>query len=220
VPALGEPVLELLEPRAHERILDLGCGDGVLTRRLADLGCEVIGVDASPGMIAAALARGLDARVLDAHELDEFERFDAVFTNAALHWMRDPDRVVARVFRALRPGGRFVGECGADGNVATLVVALETALARRGVDPRPHNPWHFASGEEHRARLASAGFEIRHIEVFRRPTPLPGDHRRLARDLRDVVHRSVAGRGACVLHCRGGRAMPFRAAQRAGRLRG
>jgi SAM-dependent methyltransferase len=175
VPALAAGVLDLLAPLAGETVLDLGCGDGVLTARLVALGCNVTGIDASPEMIAAARARGVDARVLDAHDLDEVGRYDAVFTNAALHWMLDPDRVVERVFRALRPGGRFVGECGAAGNVRTLVAALEEGLARRGIDPRRANPWHFASGDEHRARLARAGFDVRHIEVFRRPTPLPGD---------------------------------------------
>jgi trans-aconitate methyltransferase len=107
VPALGEGVLDLLAPRAGETILDLGCGDGVLTQRLRALGCKVTGIDASPEMVAAARARGVDAHVLDAHELDHMDRYDAVFCNAALHWMRDPDRVVARVFRALRPRGRL-----------------------------------------------------------------------------------------------------------------
>ena len=172
---LGQPVVDLLAPRPGERILDLGCGDGALTQQLATMGVHVIGVDSSPQMIAAASARGLDARVIDGQQLPFVACFDAVFSNAALHWMRDPDRVVAGVFRALRPGGRFVGECGAEGNVATLVQALETGLARRGIDPASGNPWHFASVAEHRARLENCGFRVQHLATFARPTRLPGD---------------------------------------------
>jgi SAM-dependent methyltransferase len=175
VAELGRPVLDLLAPRTGESILDLGCGDGVLTVELAARGARVIAVDSSPEMVAAARARGLDARVIDAHDLPFRECFDAVFSNAALHWMHDPDRVVAGVARALQAGGRFVGECGALGNVATLVHALEAGLERRGIDGRRANPWHFASGDEHRARLERWGFEVRQIETFRRPTRLPGD---------------------------------------------
>src|SRR5215510_9970734 len=111
VPALGEPVLELLAPAPGERILDLGCGDGVLTKRLVDAGANVTGVDHSPEMIAACRALGLDAKVVDATSLPFDAEFDAVFTNATLHWVKaHPERAVTGVFRALKPGGRFVGE--------------------------------------------------------------------------------------------------------------
>ncbi len=122
---LGQPVVELLAPLPGERILDLGCGDGPLTRKLVELGCSVVGVDAGPDMIRAAREMGLDAHVVDGHELAFAREFDAVFSNAALHWMkRDPQAVIAGVARALRPGGRFVGEMGGHGNVAAIVTAL------------------------------------------------------------------------------------------------
>src|SRR5205807_9106260 len=108
VPALGAPVLELLAPAAGERILDLGCGDGVLTEKIAAAGATVVAVDAGPDMIAAARARGLDARVVDGQKLTFSNEFDAVFSNAALHWMRDQRAVLAGVPRALKPAGRFV----------------------------------------------------------------------------------------------------------------
>jgi SAM-dependent methyltransferase len=138
---LGAPVLDLLAPRTGERILDLGCGDGALTEKLAALGCSVVGVDAAPDMIAAARARGLDARVMDGEGLDFEDEFDAVFSNAALHWMRRPADVIAGVRRALRPGGRFVGEFGGHTNVAAIIVALIAVLDRRGVDGAAAIPW-------------------------------------------------------------------------------
>jgi SAM-dependent methyltransferase len=172
---LGEPLVALLAPRAGERILDLGCGDGALTERLVALGCEVVGVDASAAQAEGARARGLDARVADGEALAFDGEFDAVFSNAALHWMRRPDAAIAGVRRALRAGGRFVGELGGHGCVATIVGALEAALRARGVDPATANPWYFPTAEEYGARLAAHGFSVRTILLFPRPTPLPGD---------------------------------------------
>ncbi len=173
---LGLPVVELLAPRAGERVLDLGCGDGALTERLVALGCDVVGVDGSAAQVAAARARGLDARVMDGERLAFDDAvFDAVFSNAALHWMTRPDAVIAGVWRILRPGGRFVGELGGDGCVATIVAALAAALARRGVDAATVNPWYFPTVEDYRGRLQAAGFRVDSIALFPRPTPLPGD---------------------------------------------
>src|SRR6185436_20235899 len=109
---LGSPGVELLAPQPGERILDLGCGDGVLTKQLADAGARVVGVDASEAMVAASRALGLEAHVVDGHALAFREEFDAVFSNAALHWLTRPDEVIAGVYTALKPGGRFVAECG------------------------------------------------------------------------------------------------------------
>lgn len=172
---LGQQVVELLAPRPAERILDLGCGDGALTQKLADSGCRVTGVDASAEMVAAAQSRGLDACMMDARGLPFEQTFDAVFTNAALHWIKQPDEVIAGVWRALRPGGRFVGECGGHGNVVTIVAALESAIAKRGVNATTVNPWYFPGDEEYRWRLETRGFSVNTIELFPRPTPLPGD---------------------------------------------
>lgn len=173
VAVLGQPVLELLAPRAGERILDLGCGDGALTAALAER-AQVVGVDASAEQIAAARARGLDARVMDGTRLGFDAEFDAVFSNAALHWMRDPDAVIDGVWRALKPGGRFVAECGGAGNVETVFEALVAALARRGIDGRALSPWYFPAPEEYRGRLERRGFAVDSIMLIPRPTPLPG----------------------------------------------
>ncbi|HWH57205.1 MAG TPA: class I SAM-dependent methyltransferase [Terriglobales bacterium] len=111
---LGQPVLELLNPQPGERILDLGCGDGALTEKLVAAGAEVVGVDGSADMVSASRERGLDARVMDAYDLTFSNEFDAVFSNAALHWMkRDPDTVIQGVYRALKPSGRFAAEMAA-----------------------------------------------------------------------------------------------------------
>ncbi len=170
---LGMPVVDLLAPKPGERILDLGCGDGALTQKLAAMGVQVVGVDASAEQIAAAQRLGLDARVADAQDLRLPPAFDAVFSNAALHWMKNPDAVIVGVARALRPGGRFVAEMGGAGNVAACRAALTAAIARRGIDPAPLNPWYFPTPEEYAGKLAAAGFAVRHMELFARPTPLP-----------------------------------------------
>lgn len=174
VAELGAPVVELLAPRAGERILDLGCGDGVLTEALKNLGCEVVGVDASAEQIAAARRRGLDARVVDGESLPFDGEFDAVFSNAALHWMKQADAVIAGVKRALRPGGRFVGEFGGAGNVARVEAGIEAALRRRGIDPAPLDPWYFPTPEEYGAKLRAQGFTVESIALIDRPTDLPG----------------------------------------------
>jgi SAM-dependent methyltransferase len=172
---LGAPVVELLAPRAGERILDLGCGDGVLTAKLAAMGCEVVGVDGSAAQVDAAQKLGLDARVMDGEKLSFAGEFDAVFSNAALHWMRNPDAVIAGAWRALRPGGRFVAEFGGHGCVAKIKKALVDALDRRGIDGDGAVPWYFPTVEEYSAKLKVAGFSINYIALIPRPTPLPGD---------------------------------------------
>jgi SAM-dependent methyltransferase len=173
VAALGQAVVELLAPRPDERILDLGCGDGALSAVLAQR-ARVTAVDASPDQIAAARTRGLDAHVADGTRLAFAAEFDAVFSNAALHWMRDPDAVIDGVWRALRPGGRFVAECGGAGNVATVLDALHAVVARCGVDGDAVSPWYFPSVDEYRARLERRGFVVQSIDLIPRPTRLPG----------------------------------------------
>ena len=125
-------------------------------------------------MIAKAEALGLDARVVDGHALPFTHEFDAVFSNAALHWMaRDPDAVIRGVVRALKPGGRFVGEMGGHGNVAAVTVALVAVLARHGLDGWKARPWYFPTPDAYRGKLEAAGFTVETIELIPRPTPLP-----------------------------------------------
>ncbi len=172
---LGAPVLALLAPKPHERVLDLGCGDGALTRRLVDSGCRVVGIDSSVPLVEAARHLGLDARVGDGERLDFVDEFDAVFSNAALHWMTRPDDVIAGVYRALAPGGRFVGEFGGHGCVHKIRTALVDALDRRGISGGAKVPWYFPTPEDYGRRLERAGFRVDSIALIQRPTPLPGD---------------------------------------------
>ena len=174
---LGMPVVEWLNPQAGERILDLGCGDGALTLKLKALGCEVVGVDSSPELVHVAQALGLDARLMDGQNLQFKAEFDAVFTNAALHWMKQPDAVIQGVGQALKPGGRFVGEFGGQGNVSAIETALHTVLKQRGIDAEPLNPWYFPTVEDYQSRLEANGFSVNDIKLIPRPTPLPSDLR-------------------------------------------
>jgi trans-aconitate methyltransferase len=172
---LAAAVVELLAPESGERILDLGCGDGVLTAKLAAIGCSVVGVDGSAAQIEAAQKLGLDARVMDGEKLSIDGEFDAVFSNAALHWMRNPEAVISGVWRALRPNGRFVAEFGGHGCVAKIKTALVGALNRRGLDGEAAVPWYFPTVEEYSMLLKKAGFSVPTIALVPRPTPLPGD---------------------------------------------
>jgi SAM-dependent methyltransferase len=173
VPALGAAVLDLLAPRAGERVLDLGCGDGVLTAKLIAAGCDVVGVDADPAMVAAAQARGIDARLGDARRLDFAGEFDAVFTNAALHWVGQPDVVTAGVRRALKPGGRYVGEFGGHGNIAAIRTALIAVLAAHGFPGAAAETSYYPTADAFAAVLEAGGFVVEMCAIIPRPTPLP-----------------------------------------------
>ena len=173
VPAMGMPVVELLAPQPGERILDIGCGDGALTEALVAARARVFGIDASPEMIAAARARGLDVAVADAQTLDVAPEYDAAFSNAALHWMLDKAAVARGVFAALRPGGRFVGEMGGEGNVATIWRAVRAELAARGRVSRPQDTHWYPSVADFTAVYAAASFVDIEARLIPRPTPLP-----------------------------------------------
>ncbi len=173
VPALGAPVLELLAPVAGERILDLGCGDGVLTEKIIAAGATVIAVDAGPDMVVAARARGIDTRIMDGQQLNFTGEFDAVFSNAALHWMRDQEAVLRGIYRALKPYGRFIAEMGGHNNTAAILVALSAVLGRHGIDAHRLNPWYFPSADAYRKKLEWAGFTVEEIAIIPRPTVLP-----------------------------------------------
>jgi SAM-dependent methyltransferase len=164
-------VLGWLDARAGERILDVGCGDGALTAKIVATGAIVVGVDASESMVAAARRLGLDARVVSAERMTFAGEFDAVFSNAALHWMHDQRAVLAAVRRSLKPGGRFVAEMGGQGNIAAIRVAVAAVLARHGVD-HVDNANVFYTAESYRGLLEGAGFAVEEIGLEPRPTLL------------------------------------------------
>lgn len=198
VPTLGLPVVALLAPRPGEAILDLGCGDGALTGALIDAGADVTAVDASEDMVAAARTRGIAAERMDAQALGFDAAFDAVFSNAALHWMLDGAAVAAGVFRALRPGGRFVGEMGGFGNVRRMREALGAELTARGYAlPEQDMQWYPSVGD-FSALYAAAGFVAIDARLIDRPTPLPagpeGWFRTFRSGLLDVVGVPAAER--------------------------
>lgn len=169
---LAGVVFEWLAPQSGERILDLGCGDGALTQKIVDAGADVLGVDMSDDLLAAARERGLVVRKVDGQVLDFDVEFDAVFSNAALHWMNKSEDVVQGISRALKPGGRFVAEFGGHGNVAAIVTAMRAVGAGRGGDPSLAGPWFFPSPEVYTDMLGDAGFDVRRAELHPRPTLL------------------------------------------------
>ena len=171
VPALAVPLLERLRLGPGLRVLDIGCGDGALTSMMAARGATVVGIDASPEMVAAAVARGLDARVMDARALDFTACFDVVFSNAALHWVPEADAALAGIARALVPGGRFVAEFGGHTNIAAITVACRAVLTRRG--HRVQWPWYFPTCSDYAALCRARGLRVESLALIPRPTPLP-----------------------------------------------
>lgn len=172
VPALGEAALDLLAPQPGETILDVGCGDGTLTLAIRERGAEVVGIDNSLSMVAAAKAKGLDARLMDAAHLRFSEAFDAAFSNATLHWVLDKERAARAIWFALRPGARFVGEMGGEGNLAALRRHLDDELVARGFGPPTYAANWYPTQEEFAAVYESVGFRNVEAELIDRPTVL------------------------------------------------
>lgn len=171
---LGEAALDLLDPKPGERILDVGCGDGALSLRIAERGADVVGIDNSPEMIAAAQDAGIDARLVAAADMDFDRQFDAAFSNAALHWMPDREAVAAAIFKAIRLGGRFAGEMGGEGNLRRLREALDEELVIRGYAPPVEASNWYAPAEDFAAVYEAAGFVEIDARLIDRPTQL--DH--------------------------------------------
>lgn len=172
VAELGGAALDLLDPQPGEHILDVGCGEGTLTRKIAERGASVLGVDASPEMVAAARANGIDALLMDAADLPFAAEFDAAFSNATLHWVLEKERAAGAIFRALKPGGRFAGEMGGEGNIAKLREALDEELIIRGYAPPTESSNWYPSPQEFAAVYETAGFREIDARLIERPTPI------------------------------------------------
>jgi SAM-dependent methyltransferase len=172
---LGAGVVELLAPRPGERILDVGCGTGQLTAEIANQGAQVVGLDNSANMIGQARQNypGLAFVLGDATSFRFDELFDAVFSNAALHWVKNAGAAVESISRALRPGGRFVAEFGGSGNTRSILRALRVVL---GAEAEARFPWFYPSIGEYAPLLEQHGLQVRHAELFDRPTPLEGEN--------------------------------------------
>jgi SAM-dependent methyltransferase len=172
VAELGGAALDLLDPQPRERILDVGCGEGTLTRKIIERGATVLGIDNSPEMIAAARDRGVDALLLAAEDMQFFAEFDAAFSNASLHWVLEKEQAARAIFRALKPGGRFAGEMGGEGNLRKLRDALDEELVIRGyVPPVEASNW-YASPEEFAHVYEAAGFDQIDARLVERPTAI------------------------------------------------
>ena len=170
---LAGGVLGWLAAQSRERILDLGCGDGQLTARVALSGANVVGLDASPQMATAARSRGIEVDEGSAESLPYADdSFDAVFSNAALHWVRNQDAMLAEVLRVLKAGGRFVAEMGGQGNIAAIRVALMAVMSRHGFDGREDNVNYYPTLDGYSRRLERHGFKVERIALIPRPTPL------------------------------------------------
>ena len=163
------------EPRPEERILDLGCGDGVLTEKILETGCTLLAVDSSPEQVAAARARGIDARVADAQQLPIMGELDAVLSNAVMFWVKNQGPYLRSVYRILKPAGRFVYEFARHGCVSIIRSAIHSALSRRDIAPTLLDPWYFPTEEEYCILLQRHGFTVKLLTLFPRPTPRPGD---------------------------------------------
>ena len=172
VAELGGAALDLLDPKPGERILDVGCGEGTLTKRIIERGATVLGIDNSPEMIAAAREKGVDALLLPAEDMQFFSEFDAAFSNATLHWVLQKEQAARAIFRALKSGGRFAGEMGGEGNLRKLREALDEELIIRGYAPPVEASNWYASPEEFAAVYEAAGFREVDARLIERPTAI------------------------------------------------
>lgn len=179
----GEALLELLAPQPGERILDLGCGTGQLTQKIAMTGADVRGIDYAPAMIEKARQNypHLQFAIADARSFQVDKPLDVVFSNAVLHWITEPDLAIHCIRQALKPGGRFVAEFGGKGNVKAIVEALYSALEAIGYAASQEiSPWYFPSIGEYATRLEQQGFDVTYAILFDRPTPLEGGNTGMA----------------------------------------
>ena len=178
VSSLATETVELLLPKVGERILDIGCGTGHLTQAIANCGAEVLGVDSAETMILQARQNypNLQFAVMDAIKLEFTEEFDAVFSNAVLHWIKQPEKVIAGVWKSLKPGGRFVAEFGGKGNINSIQTALVQAICQENsAFEKVSNPNYFPSIAEYSSLLEKQGFELTFATLFDRLTPLDGE---------------------------------------------
>ncbi len=172
VSELALPVVDLLAPECGEKILDVGCGDGTLAVEMQKRGAKVIGIDTSSEMVASCKEKEIEAHLFSVTDLPYKESFDAVFSNATLHWVKDARSAIDNIASSLKSGGRFVAEFGGEGNVDALVSAMEELFDRHDDFGEFNNPWYFPSIKSYKKLLEDEGFEVEYIALIPRPTPM------------------------------------------------
>ena len=171
---LGRPALDMLRAQAGEKILDLGCENGAITKEIVNAGCIVKGLDLSPAAVQAALGANIDAKVYDGKNIGENEEFDAVFSNSEIHKLSDHYGIVRSVWRALKGGGRFVAECGGSGCIRVIREGMKIALIKRGIDYKSRVPWKYPELGTFSDILENQGFKVGYIARIAKPIPLTG----------------------------------------------
>lgn len=177
VSSYGNSLIELLDPQQGEKILDLGCGTGDLANELNNASVDVLGIDRSKNMIKKAQSKypHINFQVGDATNLDYECEFDAVFSNATLHWIKRPKQVLSCIYKSLKPGARYVAEFGGKGNIETIANEIIRQLGNLGVEYDPDTfPWYYPSIAEYASLMESVGFRVTFARHYDRPTPLKG----------------------------------------------
>ena len=174
----GLGLVELLAPKPYETILDVGCGTGDLAHKIAEFGADVTGIDASANMVEQAKAKypALSFSVQDATKLAFYEQFDAVFSNATLHWIKEPETALRSIYTSLKHGGRFVAEFGGQDNVKIITNAIIRQFHAAKIPfSKLDFPWYFPSIAQYTTLLEKVGFRVVLAHHYDRPTPLDGE---------------------------------------------
>jgi SAM-dependent methyltransferase len=167
---IGISLVEYLDPKKNEKILDVGCGDGELTKKILEYGAQVIGVDSNSKQIEKAKAIGINAICLDAQKLTFNCEFDAVFSNASVHWMPNVEDLIKGIYNSLKEKGRFIADFGGKGNLINIENATYLTLKSFGIKTLPKHPWYFPKPEEYKQLLEKNLFKIQFIELYEKPT--------------------------------------------------
>lgn len=174
----GNHLIELLTPKAGEKILDLGCGTGDLAKKISDYKVDIVGIDQSKNMVMQAMNKypSIKFFVQDATNLEYKNEFDAVFSNATLHWVKQPKQALNCIYKSLKQGGRFIAEFGGKGNVQTITDEIINQMKENGISYKTDQfPWYYPSISEYSSLMEEVGFRVTFAGHFDRPTPLVGD---------------------------------------------
>ncbi len=166
------PVVDLLDPQENEKILDLGCGDGTLSIEIQKSNAQVSAVDLSTNMVSKAKEKGIEAYVMSVTNLDFKNEFDAVFSNAVLHWVKDSEMAIKNIYKVLKDDGRFIAEFGGYENIKYLTDAFTEVFYKNEEYGKFNNPWYFPNDKEYKKQLENNGFKVQYIELIPRPTKI------------------------------------------------